>query len=116
MTDNDNNNGNKSLLQADHDLLIRLDTKMDRAGSDIKELHNHISTVHRSVEGLSVGIDNKIAKAIEPKIDRAEVQDMRDEAEKIHSDHEKRIRQLERYTWSAIGALALAEILIAFLK
>lgn len=111
----ENNNG-KALAQADHDLLIRVDTKMDRTIVDVKELHTHISTLHRSVEGLMSSVDAKIAAATANKIDKDEAERILADAKEIHDDHEKRIRRLEMYTWTAIGALALAELGIAFLK
>lgn len=111
----ENNNG-KALAQQDHDLLIRVDTKMDRATNDIKDLHTHLSTVHRSIEGLQQSIDPKIKEAIAPKMDREDVFQMKSDADKLHLDHETRIRRLERYAWSAIGVLAVAQIALAFIK
>lgn len=116
MADTPENNNGKALAQADHDLLIRLDTKMDRTIVDVKELHSHISTVHRSVEGLSATVDAKIAAAVANKIDKDEAERILTDAQKVHDDHEKRIRRLEMYTWTAIGALAIIQALVAFLK
>lgn len=106
----------EQIARADHDLLIRLDTKMDRAGSDMQQLHEHISTVHRSVETLNSTIDTKVAAAVAVKLDREDAMLMKAEADKIHDDHEKRIRKLEKYVWAAIGALAILQIGIAIIK
>lgn len=112
----DENNNGKGLAQQDHDLLIRLDTKMDRAGTDIGQLHTHLTTVHRSLETLAANFDQKIASSVGLKMDREDVLQMKNDADKLHTDHETRIRRLERYAWSAIGVLAVAQIALAFIK
>ena len=110
MADNDQMNG------ADHDLLIRLDTKMDRAAKDISDLHSHVNGVRTDVQSMTASMDAKVAAAMAVKIDREDVLQMKADADKLHEDHERRLRILERYVWTAIGALAIIQIIIAFAK
>lgn len=98
----------------DHDLLIRLDTKMDRATQDIGALHKQLGDVAASVHGLIAAVDSKIAAAVAQKVDKHEFHEAKVEGDKVHSDHEQRIRRIERYVWLAIGALALLQMIIPF--
>lgn len=95
--------------QSDHDLLIRLDTKMDRAGIDIASINSQIAN-------LSNAIDNKIAVAVSGKADLDEFNNFKAASIKSHDDHEQRIRRFEKYAWSAIGALAVIQIALAVFK
>lgn len=101
------------LTASDHDLLMILHTKMDRALSDIKELSENFA--------------GRLAVVEQNKLERSEAERMvaaaKAEAEKEHAtikekqeDHEKRVRRLERYVWLAIGALAILEVLLGFAK
>lgn len=109
-------NDNKDMPQHDHDLLIRLDTKMDRAAEDIKAVDRKVSDVSRDLGVMADGLEDKIAAAVADKEDKSRVNELKAEGDKIHDDHERRIRSLERYVWSAIGALTLAQIAMAIFK
>jgi hypothetical protein len=84
----------------DHDLLITVDTKLEILIREVKELKDNTT---KRVETLE-----------HEKLDKAEAQRLLKEAEKLHNDHESRIRRLERYGSAAIGALALLEFLLRF--
>lgn len=94
----------------DHDLLIRLDTKMDRAAKDIADVHTHINHVRVEMQSFSTTVETKISEATKSKIDASEVHEMQVARAKLHDDHENRLRFLERYMWTAIGILALIQI------
>jgi hypothetical protein len=102
--------------RSDHDLLIRLDTKMDRAADDIKSLGHRVEEVRHDVGIMADSLEVKIAAAVSGKADTQTVLDLKNSADKLHDDHERRIRILERYVWTAIGALAIVQTLVAFFK
>ena len=76
--------------QSDHDLLITLHTKLDRAISDIRDLNDNSS---RRITTLELG-----------KVDKTDFKTVDD-------DKEKRIRRLERYGAIAVGALYILELI-----
>lgn len=45
---------------------------------------------------------------------RADISDLKDNTKAILSDHEKRIRFLERYTWMALGVVYIVDAIIGF--
>lgn len=102
--------------RSDHDLLIRLDTKMDRSAEDIKSLAHRVEEVRHDVGVMSDSLEVKIVAAVSGKADTQNVLDLKAAADKVHDDHERRIRSLERYVWTAIGALAIVQALVAFIK
>lgn len=83
----------RPLNYTDHDLLIRIDTRLDGLFNDFGDLKKEI---HRLwVEKAS-------------KSDIAE-------CKKTDEDHESRIRAVERRIWIAIGGLAVIEVGIGVL-
>lgn len=94
----------------DHDLLIRLDTKMDRAADDIQTVSKNVENVRHDVSVLADSMDIKIASAISGKADIVRVEELRMAGEKLHDDHETRIRKLEVNLYYATGGLAVLQI------
>src|SRR5581483_8724747 len=86
--------------QEDHDTLIRDEVKVDRALQDIAQLRD--------------GLAKDVAKLEVSKLDKEEANRLVGEAEKLHADHERRIRFLERGYWWGIGALAVLQIVVAW--
>lgn len=94
----------------DHDLLIRLDTKMDRSADDIKSLAHRVEEVRHDVGIMSDNLEVKIAAAVSGKADTSRMLELKVEADKLHDDHENRLRFVERNVWAALGALALFDV------
>lgn len=114
--------------RSDHDILIEIGVKLDRAIGDIKDLGKGV------VESTAQLRESKLEKEV---FSRWET-DFRREWEKelglikdgltkdlgeirkiftdSFKDHEDRIRRLERYVWIAIGGLALLQIIVGFAK
>ena len=82
----------------DHDLLIVLHTLLNRALSDI--------------ERLSDGMSARLTDLEKTKADKDEIQIIKADADKLLEDHEKRIRRVERWGFTAIGALAIIELVL----
>lgn len=86
------------LPASDHDLLIVLHTKLDRALQDIERLGN--------------GLSDKLKDLEHTKANKVDVETAQRAADKVHEDHERRLRRLEKYVWLAIGALAILELIL----
>ena len=77
----------------DHDLLVRVDERLRIALEKIEKLTDSLT------EGLS------------KKLDSSEFQIFKmDDYDEFKQDHERRVRKLETWAWTAIGALALIEL------
>lgn len=87
---------------SDHDLLIVLHTTMRHMGADVKEIKD----------------DNtrRLAVLEATKYDKEEAVKASAAADKIHEDHETRIRRTERWGFISIGALAVIQVLISIFK
>lgn len=77
--------------QNDHDLLIQIGTKLDRAILDIKELKDNTTA--------------RVTVLEDEKVNRVDY-DAR------INDHEKRLRRLERWGAIGIGALGIIQFLL----
>ena len=84
-----------AMRQSDHDLLVSIHTKVERVIDDVKDL------------GMNVG--GRLTLVEETKLGKKEY-------DVEHADHEKRIRNLERYVWLAIGALAVLQFILKFVN
>lgn len=82
--------------QADHDTIIRVETKLDIALEKIETLS----------EALTNGLARKLDAADFTTFKETTIRTITDE----QGDHEKRLRKLETWAWTAIGALALIEL------
>jgi len=84
---------------SDHDLLIELRTEMRGVRQDVKDLRDNTA---KRVDDL----ENQ-------KMNREEVLRLKEDADKIHNDHEERIRALEKDNdnfkgkYVVIGGLAM---------
>jgi len=117
--------------QSDHDLLIRLDTKMDRSAEDIQSLARGVEQVRKDVSVMSESMEVKIAAAVSGKADTVRMMEIKTEADKIHTEHEGRLdeyddkissvdRKIDRYIWMLGGVLGAGQlaltIWLAFFK
>ena len=84
----------------DHDLLQRMDVKLDRVIKDVADLND--STARR------------VAALEQEKFDKAEAARLAKEYDVIHRGHDKRIRFLERGYWTAVGALTIIDVVIGY--
>lgn len=95
--------------QNDHNLLIRVDTKLDRAADDLKSLGHRVEEVRHDVSVLSDSMETKIAAAVSGKADTQRMIEIKIDHDKVDADHERRLRFLERYVWGAIAVVAVTE-------
>lgn len=89
---------------SDHDLLIRIDAKLEGLTTDLKDFKNtsiqQITELYRTkapkseLESLQEGFESTASKA---------------EVKELKEDHEPRIRFLEKYGWMAIGGLTIIQ-------
>jgi hypothetical protein len=80
-----------STSRADHDLLIRLETKMDQVIGDVKDLKDGTQRRLDALENVKVN---------------------REEFSNFVKDHEARVRRIERLGALIAGALAVLQFLI----
>lgn len=83
----------------DHDLLIRIDTKMDLL---TKQFNSHQAEAIGRIKSLE-----------DHKIDKAEILRLKHEADIDHKDFETRMRRVERWGFVAIGGLAILQLFIS---
>lgn len=87
---------------SDHDLLIVLHTSMRHMSSDIKEIKDNNT--------------RRLAVLEATKYDKEDAARAIAAADKLHEDHETRIRRTERWGFISIGALAVIQVLISIFK
>lgn len=123
MDENARKNG-----RSDHDILIELTTKLDRAISDIRDLNTHVvkSTSNLQAEKVDKDTFNKweqdFRRDYEKEIDNVKeklVTDLSVISKTVtdsFKDHEDRLRRVERVAFIGIGGLAMLQIIIGILK
>lgn len=85
----------------DHDLLIRLDEKVDGLSKDIKDLKDNLAS---RVDHLE---DEKMSKE---DFDLLKVQ-----CDKTQQDHEDRLRSLEYWKWLLAGAMIVISFIAPYI-
>lgn len=84
--------------QNDHDLLIRVETKVEMLYKEVRELGQTMKTIEQS------------------KLDKEQATHLKHDADTIHRDHETRLRRVERWGFGAIGAIGVIEFIIVVMK
>jgi len=103
----------------DHDLLIRLDTKVDGLAAEIKTLRDDTLTRIANLEVTRVERDQfesfkkQLAHEIAKEHERArtDLNNIKAELVKTTDDFEKRFRNIERFMYIAIGVSAIIQII-----
>ena len=103
----------------DHDLLIRVDQKVDSITLEIKNLRDDI--VGRLVRVEAGKMDRSdfedFKKTLAEAMANQRVEDLRQKSEqneKINNfikDHEQRVRSLERFVYIAIGVITVIDLI-----
>jgi len=102
------------LPENDHDTIVALWTIVNRAVTDIRDLHKDIAGVQGSINAFILGIDKKIGDAVdklEIKISAAMEGHNKDDAIS-HGAFDRRLRFLERYVWVAVGGIGILNLLV----
>lgn len=114
--------------RSDHDILIEIGVKLDRAIDDIKGLGKGVveSTAQLRESKLEKDVFNRwetdFRREFEKElglIKEGLVKDLGEISKTFQTgfkDHEDRLRRLERYVWIAIGGLAILQIIVGFAK
>jgi len=87
----------KTLNTEERDLLIELRTEMRAVRIDIKQLSDNTTARLAVVEAT--------------KLDKEDAERMMKESDKLHEDHENRLRFIEKYMWGALGVLAVGQVI-----
>lgn len=112
---------------SDHDLLIVLHTNMKHMGRDIAAIKDDNTRRLTIVEATKYDKEDAqkalhdaenahkdLSDRINAKQSKEDAQKVQDAHEKIHDDHEARMRRTERTIYIATGALALLQIILGF--
>jgi hypothetical protein len=86
------------LLTPDHDLIIRLDTKLDA-------LHKAVTDANNDTKERLVTLETK-------KLDKDSFNEFFSEYKLERADKERRLRFLERWAWILWGAIILSQFAI----
>ncbi len=94
------NNPPSAINAEDHNLLLRIDTKVERVISDVAELRNNFS--------------NRVDALEREKENQRDALERHAKQETINLDKELRLRRLEQWGWMAIGGLAIIQVILKF--
>lgn len=86
----------------DHDLLIQINTKLERVITDVKELKDNVAA--------------RVAALEQEKINKEEVKNLNDAAQVVHKDLGDRVRILERWGLISMGFLYAIQAYFEFFK
>lgn len=123
MDENARKNG-----RSDHDILIELATKLDRAITDIANLNTHVVNSTSTLQAEKVDKDTfykweqDFRRDYEKEIENVKeklVTDLTAISKTVtesFKDHEDRLRRVERVAFIGIGGLAMLQIIIGILK
>lgn len=89
--------------QQDHDLLIRIDEKLNLFIKDFSLYKEYASKQMHEMD-----------KRFEMYVPRTEVEHLKKDADESHRDYEKRIRRLEKWVLIATGALVTLQLILQF--
>lgn len=93
------------VMQTDHDAIVTLVSETRQLRTEIREMKGDIKEVKNNVASRVNDLERE-------KLDKEEAARILAEANKLHEDHEKRLRRLE---W-ALGLVAGALFLLQFFK
>jgi hypothetical protein len=82
-------------ITPDHDLIIRLDTKLD--------------ALHKAVTDANNDTKERLVRLEESKLDKQGFSDFVTDYKTERADKERRIRFLERWSWAAWGVIGFIE-------
>ena len=84
----------------DHDLLIRLDEKVDGLSKDIKDLKDNLAS--------------RVAHLEDEKMSKEEFLILKKQCEDTQLDHETRIRNLEYWKWLLMGSIVILSFIAPY--
>lgn len=87
-------------MQNDHDLLIRIDTRLQ----DLIRDNNDYKVSLSKLEAKKCDRDEFTDRVVKHEKD----------IDKKLTDHEARVRKIERFVWIATGGLAILQIILKF--
>lgn len=96
-------------ITTDHDAIVTLVAEMKQLRQEIRELKDDVKDVKENVT-------NRVDALEHEKIDRRELTELKTHYDGKHKDHEARLRRLERYGAIAIGALAVIQFVLNYVK
>lgn len=83
-------------------------TNTEKQTTNIAVMQTDIGYIKKAIEGIEIKLDEMGSNFVKKE-------DLK-EMVKVDSDHEIRIRFLERYVWLALGALSVATFALNYFK
>jgi hypothetical protein len=102
---------NPQSFLSERDLLMVIHTRVDELTTNVKEMKEDIA---HDMKDMKEEMSNRVAALEENKMSKSEVLTRRVDTDRIHTDHELRIRRLEYIGAIAIGAMLLIEFAFKF--
>src|SRR5262245_49637517 len=94
---------------SDRDLLMVIHNNMDHLTADVKEMKEGIAT---DMKEMKDEMSSRVSSLEENKYNKSEAKTRKEDTDKIHADHELRIRRVEDWGRMAIGVLIVLQVLI----
>lgn len=101
--ENHNNN-----LRNDHDAIVTLVAEVKNVRVDLSELRSDVKDLKNNTVARVDALERE-------KLEKAEAYRLKQEADIVHGDHEKRIRLLEKWGWKIVGAAAVISFVASYL-
>lgn len=89
----------------DHDAIITL-------VSEVRYVQEGVKEVKEQLDQLKDGLADRVERMELKKMNTEDVMKLKVDADKIHADHEERIRMMEKWSWRVIGGLIVLQFLI----
>ena len=99
-------------VQSDHDAIVTLVAETRALSRQISEMKNvELKDIRADIKEVKDNVADRVRDLEQEKIDKAEVLKMQQDAEKIHTDHETRIRVNEQFRENFKGKYAILAVL-----
>jgi hypothetical protein len=117
---NEDEMSRNALRQGDHDEIVRLGAIISRAVSDVRDLHVGQASIVKSIDNLTMNLNEKIAAAVTGKADRGEVTELKIDVEKEHAKiwesikvQTEQIQWLTKLAYGGLGIIGFIQLLIS---
>ena len=99
-------------IQSDHDAIVTLVAETRALGRQIAEMKNvELKDIRADIKEVKDNVADRVRDLENEKANKADIDKMASDAEKIHADHETRIRVNEQFRENFKGKYAILAVL-----
>lgn len=99
-------------IQSDHDAIVTLVAETRALSRQISEMKNvELKDIKADIKEVKDNVADRVRDLENEKMDKAEVLKMKTDADKLHDDHETRIRVNEQFRENFKGKYAILAVL-----